>query len=101
MSLSFEPLQELFNQDSAVPAKLMQDTVIEDFKAQELTGVPDLQLQITLSDDGSGDILVRKVDPEKALGYKVYDNETDYFDQLKLDMFVPTEADFAAGGADV
>jgi hypothetical protein len=79
----------------------MKNTVIEDFKEKNLPGVPEYHLQITLHPDDGSDILLRKIDPENAQGYRTYENESDYFNQLKLDLFAPTNSDLAAGESNV
>ena len=101
MRIQFESLQELFSTDSAVPKNLMKGPILADFRLKELVGIPENHLQITFQPVDGGDILVRQVDPENAQGYRTYENESDYFNQLKLDLFTPTDSDFAAGGANV
>ena len=91
MNIQFESLRELFQDDSAVPKDLMKPMILEDFRDKNLIGVPEANLQITFDTADGSDILIRKIDPEKALGYRTYEDESDYFNQLQLDMYVPGE----------
>lgn len=89
MIIQFEPLQELFEEASPVPPDLMKKAVVEDFKEKSLTGVPEIQLEIIFQPEDGSDILIRKVDPEKALGYNTFANENEYFNKLQDDMYIP------------
>lgn len=95
--IEFEPLQNLFESDSAVPKELMKKQVVEDFKQTELIGVPDSCLEISFSPGEGDDILIRRVDPENALGYSVYPSEEDYFDHLSASLYQPTDEEILGG----
>lgn len=92
-SIGFSRLQDLFERDAAIPSELIKEAVVSDFKDKELIGVPDVQLRISFSPQDGDDILIRRLDPENALGYSVYTDEEDYFNHLQAELYEPTEED--------
>lgn len=78
----FEPWQELFEPEQTVPKDLIVKHVYDDFKGKFLIGVPEIKLEVTFQGDESSDILVKKIDPEKALGYSTFSSESDYFERF-------------------
>lgn len=95
--LEFEPLVGLFEDDAPIPEGLLKHHVAEHFKLTHLTGVPDASLEITFYPSEGDDILIKRVDPEKALGYSVYAGEQDYFDRLSQELHIPTEEEVLGG----
>lgn len=90
MKIAFSPVQALFKPESALPQRdETLRTVFEDFKTKDLAGVPETSLEVTFQPDDESDILIRKVDPEKAQGYQTYRGEEDYFAQQHADLYVP------------
>jgi len=96
-SVSFEPLHELFEEDSPVPKELMKSDVVSDLRMKSFAGVPDASLRINFSGSEGDDILIHRVDPENALGYSVYASEKDYFDRLSAELYEPSEEDIQGG----
>lgn len=88
--LQFEPLNDLF---SSAPITLedVKPAVLAHFKDAVLTGIPEVQMDISFSPSDGGDILVRKIDPEKALGYSVYNDPQHYYQNLSASLYEPSE----------
>ena len=95
--VSFNRLADLFEPESPVPTGLLKEAVAVDFKSKAMIGVPDAQLRISFSPDSGDDILIRRIDPENALGYSVYASEEEYFDHLQSELYEPTEEDVLGG----
>jgi hypothetical protein len=89
--MQIAPIESLFELDSAVPKDLIKKHVAEDFKSKDLIGIPEAHLSITFSPDEDSDILIRRVDPENALGYSVFDSSSDYFNHLQNELYEPTD----------
>jgi hypothetical protein len=97
-SVSFEPLQALFDDGSPVTKELLKDTIYTDMKYTRLAGVPDFLVRTNFNPSEGSDILIEKVDPEKALGYNVFSSAQEYSEHLQASQYVPTDADL--GGID-
>jgi len=82
----FEPLQELFDPEGPVPKELLTGQVYEDFRKKYMIGVPDGKIEVTFQPNESSDILIKKIDPEKALGYSTFTSDSDYFDRLDQEL---------------
>ena len=95
--VNFTPIEELFSPEGPVPPGLLKEAVIRDFKDKALIGVPDAELRISFSPPEGDDILIRRIDPENALGYSVYASEEEYFDHLQAELYEPTEEDILGG----
>lgn len=98
INMQFVPLRDLFEEDSPAPKGSMKQNIIEHLRLSRIAGVPEYRVNIDLEPDDGSDIIVRVVDLENALGYRVYKGEEDYFNQLSADLHVPQESDFRGGG---
>ncbi len=96
-NVSFEPLQSLFDDGQGITKELFKADALDKFKQENLSGVPESRLQITFSSEEGDDILIEKIDPEKALGYSVYAGENDYFDRLSAELYEPSEEEVMGG----
>lgn len=92
-NISFEPLTSLFEEEPGNLSDLFKDAALTTLKHTELIGVPDVELQINFNPEDGSDILVKRIDPEKALGYSVFEGEEDYFNRLSAELYSPTEAE--------
>ena len=97
--IEFEPYGDLFEDGHGRTKSLLQDAVLKDLKMNVFTGVLEGQLKIDLS-SGSGDILVSMIDPEKALGYSVYDSVDQYYEGMSEYLLEPDD-DTILRGSDV
>ena len=93
-----ERIEDLFTKDGGINKEYFKDKVVEHFKQNVLIGVADAHLAIDLEPSDESDILIKKIDPEKALGYQVHDNIDDYYKSLRRDLYVPQDSDFSQKG---
>ena len=93
-----EPMQSLLDPDETVPKAFFKDQAIEQAKHSTFLGVPEKDLKIDLDPpDGSDILITKRVDPENALGYRVYKGESDYFNKLQQELSVPSLEEMLRG----
>jgi len=97
INMAFVPLRALFEQDAPAPKDTMKQNIVEDLRFKRLAGLPEYRLNINLEPSDGSDILIKVVDLENALGYRIYEGEDNYFQQLSADLHVPQEHDFKEG----
>jgi hypothetical protein len=89
LRIDFEPLNKLF-EDGPISEDMMKQHVVRNLKSTVLAGTPDAFLEVSLEPDSGDDILIRKIDPENALGYSVYQGEGDYFNHISAQLYEPS-----------
>jgi hypothetical protein len=89
-----ERIEDLFDKDGGINPAMFKDKVLEQVKQTTLIGVPEARLAIDFEPTDGSDILIRTIDPEKALGYQVHDGLDDYYKSLDRDLYVPQDSDF-------
>ena len=95
--LGFEPMADLFDEFSAIPMDQLKQKIVDDIRMTRLAGVPDYRLQIELEPQDGSDILIRQIDPEKALGTQTYGSVDDYYDSMEATLHLPSESEILAG----
>jgi hypothetical protein len=95
--IRFQPLTALY--EDPVPKEQLLEGVAKDFKETSLMGVPEAELEISFKADNESDILIKRIDPENALGYSTYSGEDDYFDHLSAELHEPTDEEISGTGA--
>lgn len=100
-SIFFEPLRELFDDggDGFNPDNI-KHSVTTDVKMSLLSGIPESKLKIDFSPSDGSDIVIKSVDPEKALGYSLHADTQSYYENLGASLHVP-EDDELLGGINV
>lgn len=93
LNLEFEPLTELMQDELVGTRHLFKKRVFDDFRSKSLTGSLDAHLEVDFNPLDGSDILVRKVDPENALGYSVFSDPGEYYQSLAASLYEPTEED--------
>jgi hypothetical protein len=95
--ISVESIDDLF--DKAIPREFLKASVLTDIKQRILIGVPEVNLEVDLEPADGSDILIqeKQIDPEKALGYRVFPSKNSYFSYLDAQLYVPQESDFKGG----
>lgn len=86
--LSVEPL---FKDESAAPEATLKQVAVEDFKLNNLAGVPTQNMEISFNPEDGGDILIKVIDPHAASGYLVFQDETTYNDWLGKQLYEPSQ----------
>jgi hypothetical protein len=86
-----ESVEPLFKDESAVPKDTLKQMVTEDFKLNQLAGIPDGKLEISFNPEDGGDILIKVIDPHAASGYLVFQDESAYNDWLGKQLYEPTQ----------
>lgn len=89
--ITLTSVEPLFKDESAAPGDTLKQIVLEDFKLNNLTGVPDQKLEISFNPDDGGDILIKRIDPHAASGYLVFQDETAYNDWLNKQLYEPSQ----------
>ena len=92
-----ERIQDLFTKDGGINKDMFKDKVLENIKQTTFIGVADSKLSIDLEPSDGSDILIKEIDPEKALGYQVHDNLDEYYKFLAKELYVPQDSDFSKG----
>lgn len=85
-----EPLEPLLNPENTISKDLFKHAVLENMKVTVFPGVSERELEIDFQGNEESDILIKKVDPENALGYKVFQSADAYFQNLQLEMTPPS-----------
>lgn len=85
-----EPLESLLNPENTVSKDLFKSAVLEHMKTTVLLGTSDRELEIDFQPVSEDDIIIKRVDPENALGYKVFSDADAYFKNLQLEMTTPS-----------
>lgn len=91
IKLDFEPLDPLFESSPGDTSQLFKTMVFEDIKLTRLGGVLSTQIQVDFAPKDGSDILIRKLDPENALGYSVYADLSDYYQHLSASLYQPSD----------
>jgi hypothetical protein len=84
-------VQPLFEDQSPVPEGTLQQAVIDDFKLNNLAGVPEQKIQISFNTEEGGDILIKVIDPHAASGYLVFQDESAYKHWLNVQLYEPSQ----------
>ena len=100
MRITFTPVVSPHDGMAQVDSGALKQAVSQDFKEKELIGVPDVALKIHYSPEDGNDILIEKIDPEKALGFRLFKSEDDYYTQLRIDQFSEADVQVAPEVAD-
>lgn len=95
--IAIETVEDLFSPEEFIPKDLLKQSVFQHFKDSVLIGIPDAAIEVDFEPEDMSDILVRKIDPEKALGYRLFENEDSYFSYLNKQLYIPKESDFEGG----
>lgn len=99
MAIEVQRIEDLFSQDGGIPKDLLRNKIIEDIKEKHFIGIPESYLEVELEPADGSDILITKlIDPKKALGYRVFDDLEDYYNNLSAELYVPQASDFGQGG---
>lgn len=87
INFSFIPNKKLVaeSEPEGVPKSTIKARVLEDLKLNALNGVSEQSTDIDFDPDDGSDILVKKIDPEKALGYQVFSDVNSYFARLEAE----------------
>jgi hypothetical protein len=89
--ITLERVEPLFEDTSAIPQDTLKQVVLEDFRMNNLAGVPDNKLEISFNPEEGGDILVKLIDPHAATGYLVFQGEQAYRDWLNRELYEPSQ----------
>jgi hypothetical protein len=89
MKLHLEPTQDLFTAKPQISKEGIKALALQDAKITFLTGVAEQDL--SFEDQGENGILIKKLDPEKALGHFTYDSEEGFFKHIAMLMHRPTD----------
>ena len=87
----FEPLQSLFDNAPPYDKDSFKPEVLKDLKASDLAGYSESTIEADFSPSEGGDILVKVIDLEKALGYSLFDSPKEYYEFLKASLFEPAD----------
>ncbi len=100
-SIFFEPLNELFDdKEGTFDPNTIKHAVTTDVKISLLAGTPDSKVMIDFSPSDGSDIVIKSVDPEKALGYSQYADTQSYYENLSASLYAPDDNELL-GGIDV
>lgn len=97
INLSLEPTQALF--ESKLPTKeTLRPFVLEKVKQDHVMEASDSRLEISFDTPEGDDILVKKIDPENALGYHTFSSEDDYFENVQTQLYRPSAEELNLNG---
>ncbi|NBO55675.1 MAG: hypothetical protein EBU84_14040 [Actinobacteria bacterium] len=91
LKIQFEPLEGLTDPAVGGTKDLFKSSVVGDIKMTQFAGTPEVLLQVEFDTADGSDILVRKVDPENALGYSVFSDQDDYYLKLSDSLYDPPD----------
>lgn len=91
VKITLNTLDDLFSKEAPFPKEMLRERVIEDMKATDLAGANPSHLKISFDDEGGGDILIKRIDPKRAQGYLVFQDERDYTSWLSETLTGPDE----------
>lgn len=97
MKITFEPVTSPHEGQIHIESETIKQAVSSDFREKELIGVPDPAVRIDFSPSDGSDILIKKIDPEEALGNRLFKSEDDYYEQMRLDQFSEADAAVSSG----
>lgn len=87
--MHLEPTQALFQSGDLPTKDTLKAFALQDVKTTLLTGISEKDL--SFEDLGEDGILIKKLDPENALGHFTFDSEEDYFNHTAMLMHRPTD----------
>lgn len=88
---ALQSVDSLFDDTAGVPKDTLKESVVEDFKLNNLAGIPDQKLEISFNPEDGGDILIKVIDPHAATGYLVFQDEKAYNDWLNVNLYEPSQ----------
>lgn len=90
-------VEDLFTKDGGINMQAFKDPIVSHIKQNILIGIPETRISIDLEPSDDSDILIKVIDPEKALGYQVHADLDEYYQALSRELYVPQESDFNQG----
>ncbi len=89
--LRFEPLQSLFDDAPPYDKDSFKAEVFKEIRTADLAGYPESTIEADFSPTDGGDILIKAIDLEKALGYSLFASPKEYYENLKASLFEPAD----------
>ncbi len=89
--LRFEPHDSLFDDAPPYDKNSFKSEVLKEIRTGDLAGYPESTIEADFSPSEGGDILVKVIDLEKALGYSLFASPKEYYENLKASLFEPAD----------
>ena len=91
--LKFTPVEELFAKKTPFTKEQFSQKALDHMKSTVLAGVSDDLLQVSGQEGGSGGMIVKRVDPFAAKGYRAFQSEQEYNEWLSASLYEPTQGE--------
>lgn len=89
--IALESTQPLFDATAPFTREMFVSPVVQHMRKTVLAGVPESHVEVTSQEGSPSDIIVKKVDPYAATGYRAFQSVQDYNSWLQASLYEPTQ----------
>lgn len=98
INFSLEPTGSLFEKPVQVTKEDLKSQALQRMKQDILMEAADHKLEISFDTPEGDDILIKKIDLENALGYRTFESEDAYFNQVDAELYRPSAEELGMNG---